>query len=82
MGGVFSERGALSSPTLSYVSFPVGRLRSSQACDKMLRSRFFVSPDGESSRIPAQAGGGQEKQSAAAFQSEELKSPDCFEFPP
>lgn len=56
--------------------FPVGQLGSSQACDKMLRSQFFVWPDGESSRIPVRNGGG-EKQSAPAVESL-LKSPKVF----
>lgn len=59
---------------------PVGRLSSSQACDKMLRSQFFVSPDGESSRIPVRDGGG-EKQSATTVESA-LKSPECLQPPP
>lgn len=55
--GFLASRG-LSSPHAQLCFFPVGRLGSSQACDKMLRSHFFVSPDGESSRIPARDGGG------------------------
>lgn len=74
----FSER----EPVLPHAQlcfFPVGRLCSSQACDKMLRSQFFVSPDGESSRIPVRDGGG-EKQSAPTVES--WKSPKCLQPPP
>lgn len=71
----FSER----EPVLPHAQlcfFPVGRLCSSQACDKMLRSQFFVSPDGESSRIPVRDGGG-EKQSAPTVESA-LQKPKVF----
>lgn len=71
----FSER----EPVLPHAQlcfFPVGRLCSSQACDKMLRSQFFVSPDGESSRIPVRDGGG-EQQSAPTVESA-LEKPKVF----